>query len=108
MTDREEPQYISEVFRRSAKEWVDLDNAARMLEEGKSAFLSQRMLDLGDIPVSKAELQVKASDVWQGYIDSMVKARTESNLAKVKLEYIRMRFQERMSTEATARAERKL
>jgi hypothetical protein len=109
MTDeRSEPQYVSEVFRTNAKEWVELDKAARMLEECKSSFFSQRMLEQGDIPVNRAEINVKASEVWTGYLESMVKARSDANLLKVKLEYLRMRFQERMSQEANARAERKL
>lgn len=106
--DPRSAQYISEVYRIVAKAWVDSDNGARMLEEGKSAFLSQRMLDLGDIPVSKADMQIRGSEVWKGYLDSMVKARTEANLARVKMKYIEMMFQERMSQEANARAERKL
>lgn len=99
---------LSELYRLAAKSWVELDNAARMLEECKSAFLSQRMLEKGDMPVSRAELEAKASDVWTGYIESMVKARTEANLARVKLKWIEMRFSEQMSHEATERSERKL
>lgn len=99
---------ISEQFRLAAKEWVSLDSAASMLEESKSAFLSQRMAALGDVPVSRAELTVKASEEWKQYIQSMVEARTKANLSKVKTEWLRMRFSEWQSHEANARAERKL
>ena len=108
MNDPKTTDNLCEVFRVNAKNWVELDSAARMLEESKSAFLSMRMVEQGDVPVSKAELTAKAGELWQGYIESMVKARKEANLAKVKLEYIRMLFQQRMSDEANARAERKM
>ncbi len=96
---------LSEQFRIAAKQWVDLDSAANMLEETKSAVLSQRMAQLGDVPVSRAELTVKASDEWHDYVTKMVKAREAANLAKVKLEWIRMKFSEQQSFEATRRKE---
>jgi uncharacterized protein YgiM (DUF1202 family) len=99
---------LSEVWRLLSKQWVDLDSAASLLESTKSAYLSQRMTALGDMPVSKAELQVKASPEWSEFVTKMVAARTAANLAKVKLEWLKMRFQEQSSHEATARAERRL
>jgi hypothetical protein len=99
---------LSEQYRLAAKDWVDLDNKARLMEETKSAVLSQKMSALGDMPVSKAELKVKASSEWMDYVKEMVEARTAANLAKVKTEWIRMRFSEQQSREATERAERKL
>ena len=99
---------LSEQYRLIAKKWVDADAAANVLEESKSAFLSCRMSELGDMPVSKAEMTVKASEVWQGYIDTMVENRKQASLLKVQLEYIRMKFSEWQSSEATRRAEMKL
>ena len=52
---------ISEQFRIVAKAWADLDAAANLLEETKSAVLAQKMLALGDMPVSKAERSERAS-----------------------------------------------
>lgn len=99
---------ISEQFRVAAKDWVEKDSAARMLEESKTAVLAQKMKALGDMPAAHAEREVKADPEWRDYIEKMVKARTAANLAKVKLEYIRMKFQEQSSAEATARAERRM
>jgi hypothetical protein len=101
-------QPISEQFRVTAKQWVDADAAASLLEETKTAALSQKMLALGDMPVSRAEMTVKASDEWALYLTGMVNARSRANLLKVKLEYLRMRFQEWNSEAATRRAEMKL
>lgn len=99
---------ISEEYRIVAKQYVDADAAASLLEELKSATLSQYMQTYGDIPVSRAEMQVKASDFWVEYIKKMVEARKSANRLKVQLEYIRMKFSEEQSAEATARAERRL
>jgi hypothetical protein len=37
---------------------------------------------LGDMPVSKAEQQVKASEFWSDYIKRMVNTKTQANKAK--------------------------
>jgi hypothetical protein len=98
----------SEQFRLVSKRWVELDTAASMFEETKSAVLSQMMLKLGDLPVSRAEMQVKGCEEWMTFVTEMVKARAEANLAKVKMEWVRMKFSERQSEEATNRAEMRL
>lgn len=87
---------------------VALDAAANMLEEGKSAYLSQKMANLGDMPVSKAELAVKSSPEWADYIKKMVRAREQANLAKIEAEFLRMRFSEWMAKDANARTEARL
>jgi hypothetical protein len=99
---------LSEEFRLAAKDWVDRDAAASLLEETKSAYLAQMMAKLGDVPVSHAEREVKSSDEWKSFVVNMVDARKSANLAKVKMEWIRMRFSEQQSAQATARAEMKL
>jgi hypothetical protein len=99
---------VSEQYRIVAKRWVDADAAASLLEESKSSFLAKMMSEHGDMPVSRAEMNVKSSVEWQEYIKSMVEARQKAALLKVQLEYIRMRFSEEQSYEATKRAEMKL
>jgi len=99
---------ISEQYRIIAKQWVDADSAANILEETKSAFLSQKMTALGDVPVSRAEMTVKASDEWTDFVTRMVKAREAANRFKVQLEYIRMKSMEWQSAEASKRVEARL
>ena len=106
MTDQD--LMISEKFRIIAKRWVDADSAANMLEETKTSVLAKRMADLGDMPVSRAEMTVKASDEWHEYIRTMVDARTTAARLKVQMEFIRMQFHEWQSHEANRRAEMKL
>lgn len=99
---------LSERFRLAAEKWVALDSAANLLEETKSAVLSQMMARLGNIPVSHAERDVKSSEQWRDHVTKMVKAREAANLAKVQCEYIRMKFQEWSSANANKRAEMRL
>lgn len=99
---------LSEQYRVTAKSWVDADAAASLLEETKSAVLARLMLSQGDMPVSRAEMNVKASNEWREFLTKMVEAREKAALLKVKLEYIRMKFHEWQSMEATKRAEMRL
>ena len=101
-------QLPSEQFRIVAKEWVAADAAARILEETKTAVLSQRMNALGDMPVSKAERIVKGSADWTKQMQDMVNAREKANLAKVKMEYYRMKAFEWQSENANRRSEMRL
>jgi hypothetical protein len=102
----------SEQFRLAAVDWVKLEKAAKLWEETKSAELSQRMGELfkkdQKLPVTKAEATVKATEEWKTFIENMVDARAEANMAKVQMEYLRMKFSEWNSSEATKRAEMKL
>jgi hypothetical protein len=99
---------LSEQYRIVAKAYVDADSAASLLEETKSAVLARMMTSLGDMPVSRAEMQTKASKEWGEFITSMVEARQKAAFLKVKLEYIRMKFHEWQSIEASKRAEMRL
>lgn len=99
---------ISEEFRLVAKKWAEADAAASLLEETKSAVLSQYMIAHGDGPVNRAEMTVKASKEWREFVESMVKARERANRLKVQMEWIRMKFHEWQSKEASRRAEMKL
>lgn len=101
-------QPLSEQYRIVAKQYVDAKAAAELLEETKSAVLSRMMAAKGDMPVSKAEMLVKASDEWRGHIEVMVEARRKADLLRCQVEYLRMKHSEWMSETANARAERKL
>ena len=98
----------SEQFRIIAKEWVDLDKAATMLEETKSLVLSQKIKAQGDMAHNKAEAAVKASPEWLDYVTRAVESRSAANLKKVQMEYLRMKFSEWQSDNANKRAEMRL
>jgi hypothetical protein len=98
----------SEQWYHAAQKWADLNAAADMLEEGKSAFLSQKMIRLGDVPVSRAELAVKASPEWADYIKKMVRAREQANFARIEAEFLKMRFTEWQAQDANQRQEMRM
>jgi hypothetical protein len=105
-------QPLSEQFRLLAKKWVALDAAASLLEETKSAQLSSLIAKLigenPDLAHNAAERTVKASQEWQDIVAATVEARRKANLAKVAVEYIKMKDREQQSYEATKRAEMRL
>ena len=98
----------SEQYRLVAKAWVDAEAAASLLEDTKSALLAERMSALGEMPVSKAEMTVKASQEWRDNLRTISMSRQAANRLKVQLEYIRMKFMEWQSENATKRAEMRL
>ncbi len=98
----------SEQFRIVAKSWVDAEAAASLLEDTKSAVLAEKMQALGDMPVSKAEMLVKGSPEWRGELLAISTSRQVANRLKVQMEYIRMKFMEWQSENATKRAEMRL
>ncbi len=113
MSDEAQHNYpISEQFRVTAKQWVAADEAASLLEETKTATLSEMINNVISydisMPFNKAELAAKSSPEYKDFITTMVKLRSKANLLKVKLEFLRMKFSEQQSHEATARAERRL
>lgn len=103
---------ISEHFRVAAKDWVEADRAASLMEETKTIIFSQIVgkiiTDNLKLPVNKAELAAKTSAEYREFVTEMVELRSKANLLKVKMEYLRMQHSEQMSREATARAETRL
>src|SRR3974390_1121785 len=102
---------ISEQFRVIAKKWCEADHAASLMEETRTAILSEIIAktishDIA-MPYNKAEMAAKSSADYRVFVSKMVELRKQANLFKVQMEYIRMRFSEQQSAEATARSERR-
>lgn len=99
----------SEIWKESADAWADLDNAARLLEETKSSVLAKWMTEIGDdVPVNRAEREVKSSERWHDYVERTVRARTAAEKAKIEMEFVKMRYFEAQSKAATERTEARL
>lgn len=97
----------SEVYRLAGEEWSDLEAAASLLEDTKSAFLAEKISILGDMPVNRAEQTVKSTREWKERIEQTIEARRLANRAKVKLESIRIQIMQWNNDEANKRAEMK-
>lgn len=105
-------QPISEQFRVVAKQWVDADAAASLMEELKTTTLEKIKSDLisrdGPMADNTATRLAKCSEDWEEYLREMCANRATANRLKVQLEYLRMKFSEWQSAAATARAEMRL
>jgi hypothetical protein len=99
---------LSESWAKAAHAHVEAEAAAQLLEETKTAVLAQMMARLGDMPVGRAEMQVKASPEWERHIHSIVRARTEANRLRVERDFLRMKFSEFISADANNRTAAKL
>ena len=99
---------VSESFYEAGHNWATLDASARLMEESKTTILAQRMAALGDMPVSRAEMIVKASPAWEVFVHKMVDAKTQANKAKIDVDYWRMKHMESQSDAANERTEARL
>jgi hypothetical protein len=99
---------FAEQYRLAAEKWVAEDSAARLLEETKSLCFSQMVAKQGEIPVSRAEHNVRSSNEWRTWVVNMVEQRSNANAAKVEMRYMEMKFFEQQSESATARSERRM
>jgi DNA polymerase III gamma/tau subunit len=103
---------ISEQYRSAAILWVDADAAANLLEETKSAIFADMVAKLISenikLAINRAEVLVKSSPEWREFVTQMVEHRRQANLHKVQMDYLRMKFSEQQSIEATHRAEARL
>lgn len=99
---------LSEQIGQAYYEWADINAAAQMLEECKSAFLAHKVSELGEMPASKAETAVKSSEDWKLYVVRMVRKRQEANRARARLEELRAKFSEWQSHEANMRQQNKM
>lgn len=98
----------SEIWHEAAQRWVDAEAAANLLEETKSAILSQMMSRSNATSVAAKELSVKAGQEWYQYVERIAAARKAANKAKVEAEFLKMVYWERQSVEANHRAEARL
>jgi hypothetical protein len=100
---------ISQRYHEAAVQWVDADAAASIMEETKSAVFSEMVSKMISenikLAVNRAEVLVKSSSAWKTFVTDMVELRRKANMAKVEMEFLRMKFSEQQSVEATHRAE---
>ena len=103
--DLDDNRSWSEKYRIAGEDWADKEAAAQLLEDTKSATLAQWQAELGDMAVSRSELAVKSSTKWKKYIQDLVEARKNANIAKINLEVVRMKAFEQQAQEANQRTE---
>lgn len=87
---------LSDQYRGAARDWVQNDGKARMLEESKTSVLAKMMKALGDKPVAAAERDVKASQEWHDFITELTLTRTAANMSRVEMDTLMMKHEEAM------------
>lgn len=106
MPEREHP--LSEQYRIASKDYVRAKSIAKLAEDLKPSKFSELMQQHNDIAVSRAEHAVRASKEWKDHVASVVAALEAADLARAKVKWIEMRFQEWVMQEAGARKERQM
>lgn len=98
----------AEAWRDVAMAWADAEDAAQMLDETKSAILAQMVaMEIKADPKmsnAKAEMIVKSSDKWRRHVESIVRARTTANRARIERDYMKLVFMQWNNNEANHRA----
>jgi hypothetical protein len=95
---------IPEQFARFGREWARADAKFYELNERKSAELARRAKALGgDLSVTAAEREVKASQAWHDFVSEIARAKYEANAAKVEMDYFAMKMQAWLTTQMHAR-----
>lgn len=108
MKSPSEERPFSDLYQEAGEDWADKEAAATLLEDCKSAVMAQWCVEQGDVPVNRAEQNVKASPKWERYITDMVEARKKANKARILLESIKMRAMEWHAKSANYRAEARI
>jgi len=101
-------QPLSEQYRIAAKEYVKAKSIAKLAEDLKPTRFAELMQDHSDIAVSRAEIAVRASAEWKDHVASVVAAAEAADMARHKVKWIEMRFQEWVMEQAGARKEREM
>lgn len=104
----EDEQPLSEQYRIASKAYVKAKSTAKLAEDLKPSKFAELMQGYADLAVSRAELAVRGSAAWKEYVTSVVAACEQADLARAKVKWIEMRFQEWVMQQASHRKEREM
>jgi len=106
MPERDRP--LSEQYRLASKDYVKAKSIAKLAEDLKPSKFSELINLRADMAVSRAEHAVRASQEWKDYVASVVASVEAADMARAKVKWIEMRFQEWVMQQAGARKEREM
>lgn len=99
---------LSQIYLEEGLKSAELTAAADLLEGTLTLRRAQRQLALGDIPVSRSEMIVKAQQQSFDDVAECVEARKEANKQKVRVKSIEMEYGEWNSHQADERTAARL
>lgn len=105
-----DPAQIGAELDKAGADWVNLDAAARILEETKAvvrAEIERRHLEQG-MTSAKAETLAQADPVYRAHLELMVENRRKANLARVLFDSLRAEVELIRTVESSRRAEMRL
>lgn len=97
----------TEQFRLAAVAWAHANGEADRMEHMRKVILGELVNQISG-PIGKAEHEANAHPNYIAHIEQMTAARTKANIAKAKMESMRMRFDGWRTVNATKRAEMKV
>jgi hypothetical protein len=106
---------LCERYRLAGRDWAQKRKVYRGYDERKKIVFSELVLALMSLAQkqgnrstkAQAELEALTSDTWSRYIDQMIEAEHQMNLAEVEKKALEMEQWERNDSNATAREERR-
>ena len=106
MPEHEQP--LSEQYRIAAKEYVKAKSISDLADALKPTRFAELMQAHADVAVSRAELAVRASQEWKDHVASVVAASEAADMARHKVKWSEMKFQEWVMQTAHSRKEREM
>ena len=94
----------AEHYRLASEEWAKLNGEAERLEHMRKVILGELVNQIGG-PIGKAEHSAHAHASYIEHVNKMTEARTRANVARGKMEAMRLRFDGWRTANATKRAE---
>jgi hypothetical protein len=105
-----DPNQVAADIAKAGDAWAEVDHAARLLEQTKAAVFARIKLRIKDelgCKIGEAHERALASDEYQDHLHALCDARYAANLARVKFDAEKARFDASRTAEASRREEMK-
>lgn len=96
-----------EKWRLQMEKWLDLQEAADLLQETKSEVFAQITSEMDGTTNAEKERQARLSERWNEFNNNRIEANSKARRAKAGVKYCDMKFTAANSAAANARAERR-
>lgn len=97
---------LVEKWRIAAAEWLDLQNAADLLDDTKHDVFAEIVESMEAKTTAEKERQARLSARWREFRDKWIEAKQEARRSKFRVKYAEMLFDSWRTDNANARAER--